>query len=142
MSSEDKARMNARIVVMSSGRGGTRYFSFPLVRVVSPDDLSSCPIPTKQTSRICLQPQACSSPVTFRTMVRNSKCPEARAILISGLLLQPSNKTFRTKIKLAKAMKQNRPIPQWFRLKRDTNIQVGANILCWMAWPLTLRRSP
>lgn len=38
--------------------------------------------------------------------------------------IQPSNKTFRTKMKLAKALKQNRPIPQWFRLKSDTKIQV------------------
>ena len=29
----------------------------------------------------------------------------------------PSNKSFRTKVILAKASKQNRPIPQWFRLK-------------------------
>lgn len=39
-------------------------------------------------------------------------------------VIQPSNKTFRTKMKLAKALKQNRPIPQWFRLKSDTKIQV------------------
>ncbi|KAI3616913.1 60s ribosomal protein l39 [Moniliophthora roreri] len=35
----------------------------------------------------------------------------------------PSQKTFRTKQKLAKAARQNRPIPQWFRLKTDTKIQ-------------------
>ncbi|KAI6113280.1 ribosomal L39 protein-domain-containing protein [Pisolithus croceorrhizus] len=37
---------------------------------------------------------------------------------------QPSQKTFRTKRILAKAARQNRPIPQWFRLKTDTKIQV------------------
>ncbi|KAF5328643.1 hypothetical protein D9619_011530 [Psilocybe cf. subviscida] len=36
----------------------------------------------------------------------------------------PSQKTFRTKRILAKASRQNRPIPQWFRLKTDTKIQV------------------
>ncbi|CCL98676.1 uncharacterized protein FIBRA_00678 [Fibroporia radiculosa] len=35
----------------------------------------------------------------------------------------PSQKTFRTKRILAKAARQNRPIPQWFRLKSDTKIQ-------------------
>ncbi|BGP58584.1 60S ribosomal protein L39 [Rhodotorula sphaerocarpa] len=35
----------------------------------------------------------------------------------------PSNKSFRTKVVLAKAAKQNRPIPQWFRLKSDSKIQ-------------------
>ncbi len=34
--------------------------------------------------------------------------------------IQPSQKTFRTKQKLAKAARQNRPIPQWFRLKTDS----------------------
>ncbi|KAK7692506.1 hypothetical protein QCA50_004133 [Cerrena zonata] len=36
----------------------------------------------------------------------------------------PSQKTFRTKRILAKASRQNRPIPQWFRLKTDSKIQV------------------
>ncbi|KAF7375046.1 Ribosomal protein L39e [Mycena sanguinolenta] len=38
----------------------------------------------------------------------------------------PSQKTFRTKRILAKAGRQNRPIPQWFRLKTDTKIQYNA----------------
>ena len=29
----------------------------------------------------------------------------------------PSNKSFRTKVKLAKAARQNRPVPQWIRLR-------------------------
>lgn len=33
---------------------------------------------------------------------------------------QPSQKTFRIKQKLAKKARQNRPIPQWFRLKTDS----------------------
>ncbi|KAK4700265.1 large subunit ribosomal protein L39e, partial [Phenoliferia sp. Uapishka_3] len=43
----------------------------------------------------------------------------------------PSNKTFRTKVILAKANKQNRPIPQWFRLKSDTKIQYNAKRRHW-----------
>lgn len=34
-----------------------------------------------------------------------------------------SNKTFRTKQKLAKAQRQNRPIPQWIRLRTGNTIR-------------------
>lgn len=34
-----------------------------------------------------------------------------------------SHKSFRTKQKLAKAQKQNRPVPQWIRLRTDNNIR-------------------
>lgn len=34
-----------------------------------------------------------------------------------------SHKSFRTKQKLAKAKKQNRPIPQWIRLRTDNTIR-------------------
>jgi large subunit ribosomal protein L39e len=39
------------------------------------------------------------------------------------LTLRQSHKSFRTKQKLAKAQKQNRPIPQWIRLKTDNTIR-------------------
>ncbi|KAK9779140.1 putative Large ribosomal subunit protein eL39 [Seiridium cardinale] len=35
----------------------------------------------------------------------------------------PSHKSFRTKVKLAKAQKQNRPIPQWIRLRTGNTIR-------------------
>ncbi|KAM0252521.1 hypothetical protein ACHAQJ_007696 [Trichoderma viride] len=35
----------------------------------------------------------------------------------------PSHKTFRTKQKLAKAQKQNRPVPQWIRLRTGNTIR-------------------
>ena len=34
-----------------------------------------------------------------------------------------ANKTFTLKMKLAKKIKQNRPLPQWFRMKTDTKIR-------------------
>ncbi|KFY26350.1 hypothetical protein V491_01341, partial [Pseudogymnoascus sp. VKM F-3775] len=34
----------------------------------------------------------------------------------------PSHKSFRTKVKLAKAQKSNRPIPQWIRLRTGNTI--------------------
>lgn len=43
----------------------------------------------------------------------------------------PSNKTFRTKVKLAKAAKQNRPIPQWIRLRTDNTIKYNAKRRHW-----------
>ncbi|KAF7940989.1 hypothetical protein EAE99_000626 [Botrytis elliptica] len=39
-------------------------------------------------------------------------------------LLQ-SQKSFRTKQKLARAQKQNRPIPQWIRLRTGNTIRFG-----------------
>lgn len=37
--------------------------------------------------------------------------------------LEQSHKSFRTKQKLAKAQKQNRPIPQWIRLRTGNTIR-------------------
>ncbi len=42
------------------------------------------------------------------------------------VLLQPSQKTFRIKQKLAKKAKQNRPIPQWIRFRTDNKIRCGS----------------
>lgn len=42
------------------------------------------------------------------------------------LTLRQSHKSFRTKQKLAKAQKQNRPIPQWIRLKTDNTIRYAS----------------
>jgi len=36
---------------------------------------------------------------------------------------QPSHKTFRIKKKLAKKMRQNRPIPYWIRMRTDNTIR-------------------
>ena len=37
--------------------------------------------------------------------------------------MQPSQKTFKIKQKLAKKAKQNRPIPQWIRFRTDNKIR-------------------
>jgi ribosomal protein L39E len=37
--------------------------------------------------------------------------------------MQPSHKTFRIKKKLAKKMRQNRPIPHWIRMRTDNTIR-------------------
>ncbi|TIA86991.1 hypothetical protein E3P99_03478 [Wallemia hederae] len=49
----------------------------------------------------------------------------------SSFVSYSANKTFRLKRTLAKKQRQNRPIPQWFRLKSDTNIQYNAKRRHW-----------
>ncbi|KAK8056496.1 ribosomal protein L39e [Apiospora rasikravindrae] len=49
---------------------------------------------------------------------------------ISFFTLQ-SHKSFRTKQKLAKAQKQNRPIPQWIRLRTGNTIRYNAKRRHW-----------
>ncbi|KAJ5541925.1 hypothetical protein N7535_004344, partial [Penicillium sp. DV-2018c] len=41
------------------------------------------------------------------------------------------HKTFRTKQKLAKAQRQNRPIPQWIRLRTGNTIRYNAKRRHW-----------
>ncbi|OWZ10562.1 60S ribosomal protein [Phytophthora megakarya] len=51
---------------------------------------------------------------------------------------QPSHKTFRTKRILAKKAKQNRPIPQWIRLRTDNTIKYNAKRRHWRRTKLGL----
>ncbi|KIR25888.1 60S ribosomal protein L39 [Cryptococcus deuterogattii LA55] len=50
----------------------------------------------------------------------------------------PSQKTFIVKQKLAKKARQNRPLPQWFRLKTDNKIQYNAKRRHWRRTKLNL----
>ncbi|PWN25329.1 putative 60S ribosomal protein L39 [Jaminaea rosea] len=50
----------------------------------------------------------------------------------------PSQKSFRTKSKLAKAQKQNRPIPGWFRMKTDNKIHYNAKRRHWRRTKLNI----
>ncbi|KAJ6862197.1 homogentisate phytyltransferase 1 [Populus alba x Populus x berolinensis] len=45
--------------------------------------------------------------------------------------LSPSHKTFRIKKKLAKKMRQNRPIPHWIRMRTDNTIRYNAKRRHW-----------
>ena len=47
-------------------------------------------------------------------------------------VLQPSQKTFLIKRKLAKKAKQNRPIPQWIRFRTDNKIRCAIRVLVWL----------
>ncbi|KAJ1664640.1 60S ribosomal protein L39 [Coemansia sp. RSA 1646] len=50
----------------------------------------------------------------------------------------PSNKSFRTKRILGKKLKQNRPSPQWFRLKTESKISYNAKRRQWRHTKLNL----
>ncbi|PWN97316.1 hypothetical protein FA09DRAFT_330481 [Tilletiopsis washingtonensis] len=71
-------------------------------------------------------------PPAFRPIIRLDK------ELIPLRRLQPSQKTFRIKSKLAVAAKKSRPIPQWFRLKTDNKIQYNKNRRHWRRTKLGL----
>ncbi|AQK55801.1 60S ribosomal protein L39 [Zea mays] len=45
-----------------------------------------------------------------------------RRFVVSAAAM-PSHKTFRIKKKLAKKMRQNRPIPYWIRMRTDNTIR-------------------
>jgi len=54
------------------------------------------------------------------------------------LFTMPSQKSFRTKRTLAKAQKQNRPLPQWVRLKVDNTVKYNAKRRHWRRTKLGL----
>ncbi|KAK9383189.1 60S ribosomal protein eL39 [Kockiozyma suomiensis] len=50
----------------------------------------------------------------------------------------PSNKSFRTKVKLAKAHNQNGRVPQWFRLKTNNTIRYNTKRRQWRRTKLNI----
>ncbi|KAJ1829663.1 60S ribosomal protein L39 [Coemansia sp. RSA 2599] len=54
------------------------------------------------------------------------------------LVLDPSHKSFKVKRILGKKQKQNRPLPQWFRLKTDTKIRYNSKRRHWRRTKLNL----
>ena len=51
---------------------------------------------------------------------------------------QPSHKTFRTKRTLAKKMAQNRPIPQWIRMRTGNKLRWNSKRRHWRRTKLGL----
>ncbi|XP_017302241.1 60S ribosomal protein L39 [Diaphorina citri] len=51
---------------------------------------------------------------------------------------QSAHKTFRIKMKLAKKLKQNRPIPQWIRMRTGNTIRYNAKRRHWRRTKLKL----
>lgn len=69
----------------------------------------------------CIQKKAERRSLDHPRGVWIDKCKVAK--LIIPFSNQQSHKSFRTKQKLAKAQKQNRPIPQWIRLRTNNTIR-------------------
>ncbi|CAK9236622.1 unnamed protein product [Sphagnum troendelagicum] len=59
-------------------------------------------------------------------------------VRVGSLGTMPSQKTFRIKKKLAKKMKQNRPIPHWIRMRTDNTIRYNAKRRHWRRTKLGL----
>jgi large subunit ribosomal protein L39e len=57
---------------------------------------------------------------------------------LSAFCFQPSQKSFRTKRTLAKKQRQNRPLPQWIRMRTGNTIQWNANRRHWRRTKLGL----
>ncbi|THU47110.1 hypothetical protein C4D60_Mb09t12070 [Musa balbisiana] len=80
------------------------------------------------------------SPVASRRGPIYSRAPTGRPCVLqkatllaefSGAAEMPSHKTFRIKKKLAKKMRQNRPIPHWIRMRTDNTIRYNAKRRHW-----------
>ncbi len=56
----------------------------------------------------------------------------------SRAALQPSHKSLLIKKKLGKAIKQNRPLPQWIRLRTDNTIRYNSKRRHWRRTKLGL----
>ncbi|KAL1824444.1 hypothetical protein ACET3Z_011222 [Daucus carota] len=56
---------------------------------------------------------------------------DRRRRVFSAQLKMPSHKTFMIKKKLAKKMRQNRPIPHWIRMRTDNTIRYNAKRRHW-----------
>eukprot|EP00045_Choanoeca_perplexa_P019690 m.3326 g.3326 ORF g.3326 m.3326 type:complete len:52 (+) comp5069_c0_seq1:67-222(+) len=50
----------------------------------------------------------------------------------------PSHKSYKTKMKLGRAQKKNRPLPQWTRLKTGSTIRYNAKRRRWRQTKLGL----
>uniref|UniRef100_K3YWL0 60S ribosomal protein L39 n=2 Tax=Setaria italica TaxID=4555 RepID=K3YWL0_SETIT len=62
-------------------------------------------------------------------MLGFSRCRRRRFFVSAAKM--PSHKTFRIKKKLAKKMRQNRPIPYWIRMRTDNTIRYNAKRRHW-----------
>ncbi|KAI9297655.1 putative 60s ribosomal protein l39, partial [Neoconidiobolus thromboides FSU 785] len=50
----------------------------------------------------------------------------------------PSNKSFRTKRIIGRSQKQNRPLPNWIRLRTDNKIKYNAKRRHWKRTKLNI----
>ena len=72
----------------------------------------------------------------FKASLSNFFVPHPSHLSFSNK--QPSQKTFRTKRTLAKKQRQNRPLPQWIRLRTDNTVKYNAKRRHWRRTKLGL----
>lgn len=89
------------------------------------DGISRCPYVLQHIWNIDYLPYL-SAPKRTKDEIRTDFTP-----------FKQSHKSFRTKQKLARAQKQNRPIPQWIRLRTGNTIRYGRFVLSWL-WMIRL----
>ncbi|KAL4684945.1 hypothetical protein H8957_005728 [Semnopithecus entellus] len=97
------------------GRGGLRIASPPKLR------------PSEAPSKLVLPPAS-----LLFSFLRHS------GVFLPPLLAMSSHKTFRIKRFLAKKQKQNRPIPQWIRMKTGNKIRYNSKRRHWRRTKLGL----
>ncbi|OWM72836.1 hypothetical protein CDL15_Pgr021142 [Punica granatum] len=106
------------------------------------DSASSCKLARcMQIALLCVQenPEDRPSMLEISSMLRNGTSeittPKRPAFSVKkdkdGGETKPSHKTFRIKKKLAKKMRQNRPIPHWIRMRTDNTIRYNAKRRHW-----------
>ncbi|KAH8716452.1 60S ribosomal protein L39 [Beauveria bassiana] len=62
---------------------------------------------------------------------RNTEKAPPSSTIEQPTVKMPSLKSFRTKQKLAKSQKQNRPVPQWIRLRTNNSVRYNAKRRHW-----------
>lgn len=75
--------------------------------------------------------------VALRCVSCSRYAPDCAAVL-SLAATMPSHKSIRTKLTLAKKAKQNRPIPQWIRLRTDNTIRYNSKRRHWRRTKLNI----
>ena len=63
---------------------------------------------------------------------------DSNGLNLTLLIFQSANKTLRIKVKLAKKLKQNRPIPQWIRMRTGNTIRYNSKRRHWRRTKLKL----
>ena len=81
------------------------------------------------------RPPASDPPDPARSHLCRRPVPPSTA---QSTVKMPSHKSLRTKLFLAKKMKQNRPIPQWIRMRTDNKIRWNAKRRHWRRTKLGL----
>uniref|UniRef100_A0A9I9DAL1 60S ribosomal protein L39 n=1 Tax=Cucumis melo TaxID=3656 RepID=A0A9I9DAL1_CUCME len=85
---------------------------------------------TPKTLIYCSFPELTERPLLHFALSGNLPSPSSLLLAVSSSF-PPSHKTFRIKKKLAKKMRQNRPIPHWIRLRTDNTIRYNAKRRHW-----------